>query len=156
LEGDSLTSAVRAWGWHHTGLAVSDLSKALNFYREAFDFEPVFEALDMSDLIQGITGVVGLRADLVQCKSKISEQVLELIEFRNIPEVFDSMLPIMPGRAHTAFLVPELETAIEELERQGGRLLGAITSFEEGRAAYCADGAGNALELEEATAGSEA
>ena len=149
-----MTSAVRAWGWHHTGLAVSDLSKALRFYREALDFEPVFEALDMTDLIQGITGVVGLRADLVQCKSKISDQVLELIEFRNVPEVFDPIVPIVPGRAHTAFLVPQLETAIEELERQGGRLLGAITTFEEGRAAYCADGAGNAIELEEATTGS--
>ncbi len=145
-----MTSAVRAWGWHHTGLAVSDLDRALGFYAETLGFEPVFEALDMSDLIQSITGVAGLRADLVQCKSPISNQVLELIKFRNIPANADSLLPIQPGRAHTAFLVPDLESAVAALEKAGGRILGAITQFEEGRAAYCSDGAGNAIELEEA------
>ena len=145
-----MTSAVRAWGWHHTGLAVSDLSRALSFYSEALGFEPVFEALDMSDLIQSITGVSGLRADLVQCKSPVSDQVLELIRFRNVPSDVDPILPIQPGRAHTAFLVPDLQAAAAAMEKTGGRMLGKITQFEEGRAAYFTDGAGNALELEEA------
>lgn len=145
-----MTSAVRAWGWHHTGLAVSDLNKALNFYSETLGFEPVFEALDMSDLIQSITGVSGLRADLVQCKSPISNQVLELIQFRNVPAAANPLLPLQAGRAHTAFLVPDLDAAAAQLEKSGGRMLGAITQFEEGRAAYFTDGAGNALELEEA------
>jgi len=59
-----------AWAWHHTGLSVDDLSKALKFYQSSFGFTPVFEAMDMSDLIENLTGVKGLRADLVQCKSR--------------------------------------------------------------------------------------
>jgi predicted enzyme related to lactoylglutathione lyase len=146
-----LTSAVQAWAWHHTGLSVNSLTRALDFYRESFGFYPVFEALDMSDLIQSVTGVAGLRADLVQCKSKISEQVLELIEFRNIPSDAEINLPIHPGIAHNAFLVPDLETAIAEIQKQGGKLLGQITDFSEGRAVYCRDASGCFLELEEAS-----
>lgn len=142
-----------AWAWHHTGLSVDDLSKALKFYQSSFGFTPVFEAMDMSDLIENLTGVQGLRADLVQCKSTISDQVLELIKFRNIPQDADQLLPIRPGRIHNAFLVEDLEAAIAEVERNGGKLFGSITEFSEGRAAYLSDGSGNAIELEEARPG---
>ncbi len=148
-----MTSAARAWAWHHTGLSVENLNQALAFYQDSFGFEPVFEAMDMSDLIENLTGVKGLRADLVQCKSTISNQVLELIKFRNIPDSFDELLPIRPGRMHNAFLVPDLEHAIDAVVARGGRLFGAITEFSEGRAAYLTDGSGNAIELEEAQEG---
>lgn len=149
MEGNQVISGVGIWAWHHTGLAVADLSQALKFY-EGLGFTPVFEAMDMTDLIQSVTGVPGLHADLVQCKASFSDQVLELIQFRNLPADFDDAVPITPGRAHTAYLVPEIDRAIAELVAAGGRLLGQITEFSEGRAAYLTDGAGNALELEEA------
>lgn len=141
----------QSWSWHHTGLSVENLSLALDFYETSFGFKPVFEAMDMSELVENLTGVVGLRADLVQCKSAISDQVLELIKFRNIPVNADQLLPLRPGRIHNAFLVPNLESAIEAVERAGGKLFGAITEFSEGRAAYLSDGTGNALELEESS-----
>jgi predicted enzyme related to lactoylglutathione lyase len=50
-------------------------------------------------------------------------------------------------------LVPELEAAIADVERNGGKLFGSITEFSEGRAAYLSDGSGNAIELEEARPG---
>lgn len=142
-----------AWAWHHTGLSVEDLDQALHFYKSSFGFTEVFEAMDMSDLIENLTGVKGLRADLVQCKSQMSNQVLELIKFRNIPEDADELLPIRPGRIHNAFLVPDLEAAIADVEKNGGKLFGSITEFSEGRAAYLSDGSGNAIELEEAQQG---
>ncbi len=142
-----------AWAWHHTGLSVEDLDQALHFYKSSFGFTEVFEAMDMSDLIENLTGVKGLRADLVQCKSQMSNQVLELIKFRNIPEDADELLPIRPGRIHNAFLVPDLEAAIADVEKNGGKLFGSITEFSEGRAAYLSDGSGNAIELEEAHPG---
>lgn len=148
-----MTSATNSWSWHHTGLAVENLSAALDFYKTNFAFEPIFEALDMTDLIQQVTGVAGLRADLVQCQSAISNQVLELIKFRFVPENASELLPIRPGRAHTCFLVPDLDQAVSAVLESGGGLFGEITEFSEGRAAYCFDGAGNALELEEASPG---
>jgi len=149
MEGSTLNNIGVAWAWHHCGIAVENLDMAVNFYRHSFGFEPTFEAMDMTDLIQSVTGVPGLRADLIQCQSPISGQILELIRFRNLPANFDKDAPITPGRSHNAFLVENLEPAIAEVVRRGGRLLGQITEFSEGRAAYLTDGAGNAIELEE-------
>jgi len=136
--------------WHHVGVSVSDLSAALTFYREGFGFEPVFEALDMSDLIQSITGIPGLRADLVQCSSPVSETVLELIQFRNIPSDYRGAAPVEPGRSHVALLVSNLDEAIAEILAAGGELIGQVTEFSEGRAVYLSDPAGFVVELEEA------
>lgn len=146
-------SSSGAWGWHHTGFAVSSVDEAVDRYSQLADFRVVFEARDMSDLIQSMTGVPGLRADLVQCTSPMSEQVLEFIHFRKIPARVDDRLPLQPGRAHVAFLVPDLDRAVWELVQTGGEMLGAITEFAEGRAVYCADPSGTVIEWEESLAG---
>lgn len=142
-----------AWEWHHTGIAVSSVDAALAHYSGLLGFEVVFEAQDMSDLIQSMTGVPGLRADLVQCRAAYSKQVLEFIRFRNIPTTVDDRLPLQPGRAHAAFLVPDLDRAVWENARAGGEMLGSITEFSEGRAVYCADQSGTVVEWEEAAQG---
>ena len=146
-------SGTGAWSWHHTGFAVSSVEEAVDRYPQRADFTVVFEARDMSELIQSMTGVPGLRADLVQCTSPMSEQVLEFIHFRKIPARVDDRLPLQPGRAHVAFLVPDLDRAVWELVQTGGEMLGAITEFAEGRAVYCADPSGTVIEWEESLAG---
>ena len=132
---------------------MSSVDEAVDRYSQLADFRVVFEARDMSDLIQSMTGVPGLRADLVQCSSPMSEQVLEFIHFRKIPARVDDRLPLQPGRAHVAFLVPDLDRAVWELVQTGGEMLGAITEFAEGRAVYCADPSGTVIEWEESLAG---
>lgn len=132
---------------------MSSVDEAVDRYSQLADFRVVFEARDMSDLIQSMTGVPGLRADLVQCTSPMSEQVLEFIHFRKIPARVDDRLPLQPGRAHVAFLVPDLDRAVWELVQAGGEMLGAITEFAEGRAVYCADPSGTVIEWEESLAG---
>jgi len=134
-------NAAGAWAWHHTGVAVTSIEEVLARYTGLLGFEVVFEAPDMSDLIQSMTGVAGLRADLVQCRAPYSEHVWEFIHFRNIP------------RAHAAFLVPDIERAVWENQRAGGEMLGSITEFSEGRAVYCADSSGTVIEWEEAAPG---
>ena len=103
----------------------------------------------MTDLISSITGVGGLGAHLVQTKSPMSDQVLEFIEFFNVPKIHDEILPIFPGRSHTAYLVPDIEKAVAALVADGGVMLGKVTEFSEGRAVYCADNFGTVIELEE-------
>lgn len=148
-----MTGTTNSWGWHHTGLAVSNLDKALDYYRETLGFEVVFEARGLTDLISSVTGVPGLGADLAQCKSPVSDQILELLQFTNIPKTFNHLAPILPGRAHTAHLVEDLEKSLHALQAAGGVLLGQITEFSEGRSIYCADTTGNVVELEEQTQG---
>lgn len=145
-----MTGSTGAFRWHHTGIAVADIDRALTFYRETLGISVAFEARGMTDLIESITGVPGLRADLVQCASHLGDQVLEFIQFHNVPESAPEILPIRPGRVHTAYLVPDLEHAIAATVAAGGQMLGSITEFDEGRAVYCADSSGNVIEWEEA------
>lgn len=140
-----------AWAWHHTGIAVASIDEALEFYAETLGFRPVFEARGMTDLISRMTGVPGLTADLVQCLSPISGQVLELIRFGNVPDDLDDRLPLRPGRAHMAYLTSDIERAVDATVRAGGMMLGEITEFSEGRAVYCADRFGTVIEWEEAS-----
>lgn len=139
-----------AWAWHHTGVAVANVDEVLELYASTLGFEPVFEARGMTDLISQMTGIVGLTADLVQCQSPVSGQVLEFIQFGNVPDDLDERYPLRPGRAHTAYLTPDIELAVEATLRAGGVMLGEITEFSEGRAVYCADGNGTVIEWEEA------
>jgi catechol 2,3-dioxygenase-like lactoylglutathione lyase family enzyme len=144
-----MSGSTGAWKWHHTGITVSDIDKTLLYYQRTLGFTIVFEARNMTDLISSITGVEGLGAHLVQTQSPISEQVLEFIEFFNVPEKFNEMLPLRPGRSHTAYLVKDIEDATRTLVEQGGVVLGKITQFSEGKAVYCADQYGTVIELEE-------
>jgi catechol 2,3-dioxygenase-like lactoylglutathione lyase family enzyme len=146
-------TATGAWAWHHTGIAVADIDRVLDFYATTLGFQPVFEARGMTDLISQMTGIPGLRADLVQCQSPLSGQVLEFIEFFHVPDDLDDRYPLRPGRAHTADLTPDIEKAVEETLRAGGEMLGEITEFSEGRAVYCADRYGSVIEWEEAAEG---
>ena len=139
----------QAWAWHHTGISVRDIDKVLDFYTKNLGFKVVFEARGMTDLISSITGVEGLGAHLIQTKSPVSNHVLELIQFVNVPENLNPILPIAPGRSHTAYLVDDLEFALESLLKSGGTKLGKVTEFAEGKAVYCADQFGTVIELEE-------
>lgn len=145
-----MTNRLAAWSWHHTGLVVDDLDTALAFYREAFGFEVVFEARGMTDLIQQIVGAEGLECDLAQLRSRLSGQVLELLAFRGVPDDVDADLPVVPGRAHVAFKVVDLDAALAELDGRGAATLGAVTHFPEGRAVYCRERSGTVFELQEA------
>lgn len=139
-----------AWQWHHTGIAVADIDETLSFLRKTLGAEVAFEARGMTDLISQMTGIPGLRADLVQCRVPYSAQYLEVIQFHGVPDAADPRLPIWPGRAHTAYLVPDINLAIEHTLDSGGAVLGQITEFSEGRAVYCQGPDGMVIEWEEA------
>lgn len=136
-----------AWRWHHAGFAVDDLDAAIAFYRASFGFEVGFEARGLTDLIASVTGVPGLRADLAQLTDPHGDTVLELLCFADIPDDVDPALPLRPGMAHAAFLVADLDAALDALEAEGGRCCGQITTFAEGRGVYARTGVGTVVEL---------
>ncbi|MFD4956223.1 gamma-glutamylcyclotransferase [Streptomyces sp. NPDC058451] len=137
------------WAWHHSGVVVPDLGAAVDFHRRVLGFDVVFEALGMTDLISGLLGIPGLGCDLVQCVSPVSGVRLELLSFRDVPAGTDPRLPVWPGVAHTAHLVDDLDAALDGLVSAGGELIGQVTEFAEGRAAYCWTPSRTVVELEE-------
>ena len=147
--GRRTAGVLGSWAWHHTGISVKDIDRAVEHYHQNLGFEIAFEARGMTDLIASITGVEGLGAHLIQMKSPVSEHVLEFIQFYGLPKVVDPLMPIEPGRSHTAYLVSDIERATDDLVASGGVVLGRITEFSEGRAVYCADRFGTVIELEE-------
>lgn len=147
----------RAWGqaqvtaWDHTSLAVADLDCAIDFYRAAFGYEPVFIERGMSDQIESIVGVVGLRCDLAQLRFPASGHVLELIAFAS-PDEVEVRGPVRPGQAHVAFTIADLDGAIERIRPLGAEPVGVVTQFEEGRAVYLTEPSGTIFELSESAA----
>lgn len=137
--------------WHHSSLTVSDIDLAADFFARAFGFTPSFTVRDMTREIASITGVEGLRCDLMQLAAPTGDHVLELIAFHHasIPRQQDAPQPLRPGQAHVSFIVEDLDAALARVEALGARKLGAITEFSEGCAAYCLAPGGTVLELEE-------
>jgi glyoxylase I family protein len=140
---------VRAAAWNHTSLSVSNLDRAIAFYRTVFGYEVVLEERGMAAQIEQIVGLRGLRCDLAQLRSPISDHILELIAFDDVPSGREDYGPTRPGAAHLAFDVPDLEQAVALVRELGGEVLGEATGFENGRAVYCREPSGTVLELSE-------
>lgn len=129
----------------HSSLAVDDLDRAVAFYREAFGCELVFEDHGMTDLIEDVAGMPGLQCDLGMLSLPGSDQLLELIAFRNPAAAFDSRPPC----GHVEFVVAGLDRACVEVERLGAERVGAVTAFPEGRSVYYREPSGSVFELSE-------
>ncbi len=145
------SGTARGWAWHHSGLVVEDVDRAVDFYRTTLGFEIEFEVRGMDSQFQRTVGVDGIHCDLVQLRVPLSPVRLELITVHGLPDGLDPRLPVHVGVGHTAFQVEDLETSIAQISAAGGRLLGEIVEFAEGRAVYCYTNAGTVLELEEAS-----
>jgi predicted enzyme related to lactoylglutathione lyase len=138
---------VRAAAWNHTSLSVTNLDRAMAFYRTVLGYEAMYEERGMAAQIERIVGLPGLRCDLAQLRSPISEHVLELIAFDDVPSGREDYGPTRAGAAHVAFDVPDLEQAVVLVRELGGEVLGEATGFENGRAVYCREPSGTVLEL---------
>lgn len=132
--------------WHHTSLAVTDVTKSVRFYEVMFGFKRRFEA-QLASEIASITAEPGLSCDLVQLQRDGEEAILELIAFGTGPNAHQK--PIHAGTAHVSFLVDSLDSALERLEQLNGKILGEVVTFSEGKSAYCQEPGGSFIELEE-------
>ena len=135
---------------------MTDIDRAARFYREAFGFQAVFEARGMSRQIADITGLRDLRCDLMQMRAPVGDHVLELIAFAGdaVPPAGPPEAPVRPGAGHVCFVVDDLDVALSRARSHGARLLGTVTAFDEGRAAYLIEPAGSVIELEQLVDGS--
>ncbi|MDH6181072.1 catechol 2,3-dioxygenase-like lactoylglutathione lyase family enzyme [Microbacteriaceae bacterium SG_E_30_P1] len=139
-----------AWSWHHAGLVVANLDRAIEFYTSALGYKVEFLVREMDDQFQRTVGVDGVVCDLAQLTAPYSGTLLELLEVRNVPSGLDPRLPVHVGVGHGAYQVRDLEASVDLLTAAGGNAMGEIVSFEEGRAIYCWSPAGTVVELEEA------
>jgi catechol 2,3-dioxygenase-like lactoylglutathione lyase family enzyme len=138
--------------WEHTALAVADLGRAIAFYRQALGYKVLFKECGMSEQIRSLVGLPTVECELAQLCSPISDHILELIAFRNVPLGSEEHGPTRSGSSHVSFVVEDLATALTAVTRLGARPLGEVTCFPDGRRVYCRDPSGNVIELAELAA----
>lgn len=149
MEGKPRAGQIPVLAWHHTSLAVSDIDTGAAFFVAALGFSPEFEVRGMADQIARLTAADGLTCDLVQLVHPASGQRLELIAFHPPGGArAGDPLPLRPGAAHAAFIVPDLVSARAAIEAHGAEVLGEIVGFDEGPALYARVPGGAFIELE--------
>jgi catechol 2,3-dioxygenase-like lactoylglutathione lyase family enzyme len=139
-------------GTNHTSFTVSNLDRAIAFYRDALGFAVTSKAPRDPKAIQQITGVPGAEIMVVYVEAPGGHRV-ELIEYL-APEGRGSVRP-QPcdvGFAHVAFDVDDLEAAIAAAEAHEVRPIGATVSVDQGpnaggKVAYLRDPDGIVIEL---------
>lgn len=133
--------------WHHTGLTVRDLDAAVRFYRDALGGEVLFISKDITDEARSIVGLPMVSADVAQLAVPGSQEILELVHWRNVPD--ERRPPTSPGEAHVAVRANDFDASLNRFMRLGAKALGEVTMFPDGRAAYLHEPSGTVLELEE-------
>ncbi|WP_349902255.1 VOC family protein [Parafrigoribacterium humi] len=142
-------------GVHHTGITVKDLDQSIYFYHDILGFpfdrepSPWFAG---PDLAAGV-GVPG--ASLRQVCLRVGEDILELLEYGNPPELNDTP-PVQNqlGAMHVGFRVDDVAATKSELEGKGVKFLSDINIVDEGvlagwRWVYLKDPDGITLEFVE-------
>jgi catechol 2,3-dioxygenase-like lactoylglutathione lyase family enzyme len=142
-------------GIHHCALTVSNMERALGFYRDLFGLEVASDRED-ADYVERITGVPGAHLRLVHLTGYgYRIELLEYLAPRGEPRA--RALPDA-GSAHVCFLTDDLDAEVTRLQAAGVtfRSLPVTTTSgpnKGGRGIYVEDPEGNAVEVIELAPG---
>jgi len=145
-------------GLHHTSRTVSDLERALGFYRDLLGLEVVGEEELHGESLERVVGFPGAHLRVVELALG-DGRLLELIEYhrpRGAP-LPASATPADVGAHHMALLVRDLDAAHAALSAGGVRFTTAPVDIAGGifagsRTTYCFDPDGLPVELWQAPA----
>ena len=139
-------------GLIHSGLSTNNLNGSIDFYTKAFGFEVIFKEEKIQEEIESITGIKSQTCSLAQLSVKGSDHIIELLQFhghessqKNNPNA-----PVSPGQVHIAFNVTNFDNWVKKLTKLKAKILGKITYFPEGKAAYFIEPSGTFFEISEA------
>ncbi|MHB8898731.1 MAG: VOC family protein [Thermoguttaceae bacterium] len=141
----------------HVNIVVRDLPRMTAFYRDALGLRVTRQVTIRGDWIEAITRLSGVEADVVYLEPPAGPP-LELIAYRSPqgsrPESLEK--PNTLGLRHLAFLVDDIDAALEAARAAGAEVLAPVQVVPTGQVefgtrqkwiAYCLDPEGNLLEL---------
>ena len=144
-------AAVSVTSVGHTGITVSNLDRAIAFYRDILGL-PVSHKIHASgELFERITGVQG--ADLEACFVRAPGHVIELIQYSKPDERTSSTLRACDsGAVHIALKVKDIEGVVVAIRGGGFKTAGPVQVLPEGplkgmKVVYARDPDGVVLEL---------
>jgi lactoylglutathione lyase len=139
-------------GFFHGGITVSDMDRALVFYRDGLELEMEFDRILGSPYLREVLGLAfdHIRAVYLRVPGG---GFVELLEYRGIERLPAASRPCDPGAGHLCLYVDDVEAVYDQLASLGfrGRHDG-VTEITAGpnagaRSAYVADPDGYYIEL---------
>lgn len=141
-------------GVFHTGITVSSLDRALDFYCGALGFELLWRRLYEEEYILrqvAVDGATGIEAALTRVPG--SDHLVELLEYRGCERRPGSVRPCDYGSGHFALVVDDMRAMVDRLRAAGAGFRGDPPVLIEagankgGLAAYALDPDGFIVEL---------
>lgn len=135
----------------HVGIVVSDIERALTFYRDLLGLEVRVDQREDALFVDKILGRSGTDLRTVKLGAPEGVALVELLEFRDTPAGGDAPGPANLGPTHAALTVDALDTLHERLRSASVQFVSAPTRSADGKAkvAFCRDPDGTLLELVE-------
>jgi catechol 2,3-dioxygenase-like lactoylglutathione lyase family enzyme len=137
----------------HTGITVSNLERALAFWRDVLGFEFSHNAHQKGEMAEQITGVKGAELKLAVVKLPSGHKI-ELLEYlAPVDHNRDNHLrPCDVGHVHVAFVVENLGPLLGKIEASGWKAAGKPQTLTAGpnagkRVIYVRDPDGTTIEF---------
>ncbi len=135
----------------HTGIVVSDMERALRFYRDLLGLEVWADVSDNSEYVQALTGVKDAEVWMIKLKAPDGGSV-ELLKYRSHPQdVPPPRRSCDVGINHIAIQVADIDAIHQQLTSEGISFHAPPTVSPDGGAkvTYCRDPEGVIVELVE-------
>ena len=136
----------------HTGITVTNLERALAFWRDILGFELSHQAHQSGDLAAEITGVAGAEILIAVLKTPTGHKI-ELLEYLAPPDRKNvAPRPCDVGAIHVALTVDDLDAVLSAIARFGWKAAGTPQTLASGpnagkRVVYVRDPDGTTIEF---------
>jgi glyoxylase I family protein len=147
----------------HTGITVSNLERALEFWQNVLGFEFSHRAHQTGEMAEQITGVKGAEIKLAVVKAPGGHKI-ELLEYLALPDrkqhvgpstsLRTSLRPCDVGHIHVALTVEDLDAVLQRVAAAGWKAAGKPQTLKSGpnagkRVVYVRDLDGTTIEFME-------
>ena len=145
-------SSFRIIAADHTGITVSNLERALEFWQNVLGFEFSHRADQSGEMVEQITGVKG--AELKLAVVKAPGHKIELLEYLAPPDRKQhvDLRPCDVGHVHLALIVDDLDAVLQKIAASGWKAAGKPQTLTTGpnagkRVIYVRDPDGTTIEF---------
>ena len=146
-------SSFRIIAADHTGITVSNLERALEFWQNVLGFEFSHRAHQSGEMVEQITGVKGAELKLAVVKAPGGHKI-ELLEYLAPPDrkQHADLRPCDVGHVHVALMVDDLDAVLNTIAASGWEAAGKPQTLQSGpnagkRVLYVRDPDGTTIEF---------
>jgi catechol 2,3-dioxygenase-like lactoylglutathione lyase family enzyme len=103
----------------HAGIVVTDLNKALHFYRDLLGLRIIRSMEEAGAYLDNMLGLDNVRVTTVKLAAVEGPTLVELLKFGSHVDTVGSRTAYTPGPTHIAFTVEDLDVVYARLTQNG-------------------------------------